>query len=113
MIRKLPIDSIGRYERELYAFVDARHAELWNELRSKGNNGKEWDGLVARIASTLAPDGVVALCHWRHRVEGWVLDADDVHRRFADGSLPPLQATYRDRDVEIHVHAADWPDHER
>jgi LmbE family N-acetylglucosaminyl deacetylase/SAM-dependent methyltransferase len=71
------------------------------------------DGLVARIASTLAPDGVVALCHWRHRVEGWVLDADDVHRRFADGSLPPLQATYRDRDVEIHVRAADWPDHER
>ncbi|HEX3223661.1 MAG TPA: PIG-L family deacetylase [Nocardioides sp.] len=71
------------------------------------------DGLVDRIASALAPDGVVALCHWVHRVEGWVLDADDVHRRFADGSLPPLQATYRDRDLEIHVHAADWPDHEQ
>ena len=56
---------------------------------------------------------MVTLCHWRHPVEGWVLDADDVHRRFTDGSLPPLQATYRDRDLEIHVHAPDWPDHEQ
>ena len=71
------------------------------------------DGLVGRIASTLAIDGVVVLCHWRHPVEGWVLDADDVHRRFAEGPLPPVQATYLDRDVEIRVHADEWPDHQR
>ncbi len=53
----LPIDSIGRYERELYAFVDARHGELWNELRSKGNNSKEWDGLVTRMKAVLGEFG--------------------------------------------------------
>ncbi len=72
----------------------------------------ELDALVERIVATLAPGGVVVLCHWRHEVEGWVLGADDVHRRFEDSRLPPLSATYRDRDVEIRVHAAEhgWPD---
>ena len=61
---------------------------------------------------SLDPAGVVVLCHWRHRVEGWVLDADEVHTRFEDSRLPALSATYRDRDVEIRVHAHDdgWPD---
>jgi len=72
----------------------------------------ELDALVERIVATLAPGGVVVLCHWRHEVEGWVLGADDVHRRFEDSRLPPLSATYRDRDVEIRVHADErgWPD---
>ena len=72
----------------------------------------ELDALVDRIVATLAPDGVVVLCHWRHQVDGWVLDADDVHRGFEDARLPPLSATYRDRDVEIRVHAEEhgWPD---
>jgi LmbE family N-acetylglucosaminyl deacetylase/SAM-dependent methyltransferase len=71
------------------------------------------DGLVRRIASSLTPAGVVALCHWRHPVEGWVLDAADVHQRFESGPIPPLRAEYRDRDVEIRVHAGIWPDHDR
>jgi LmbE family N-acetylglucosaminyl deacetylase/SAM-dependent methyltransferase len=72
----------------------------------------ELDVLVQRIAGSLAPDGVLVLCHWRHRVEGWVLEAEDVHRRFEDSGLPPVQATYRDQDVEIRVHApqTSWPD---
>ncbi len=68
------------------------------------------DALVDRVAAGLARDGVVALCHWRHPVEGWVADADDVHRRFHEGPLPPLQADYRDRDFEIRVHADHWPE---
>ncbi|MDX6357458.1 MAG: hypothetical protein QOH37_512 [Nocardioidaceae bacterium] len=68
------------------------------------------DALVDRISTGLTRDGVVALCHWRHPVEGWVSDADDVHRRFLEGSLPTLQAEYRDRDVEIRVHSEHWPD---
>jgi SAM-dependent methyltransferase len=71
------------------------------------------DGLVRRISSSLTADGVVALCHWRHPVEGWVLDAAGVHQRFETGRIPPLQAEYRDRDVEIRVHAGAWPDHDR
>ncbi len=72
----------------------------------------ELDLLVHRIAGSLAPDGVLVLCHWRHEVEGWVLGADDVHRGFESSGIPELQATYRDRDVEIRVHAPDhgWPD---
>ena len=65
--------------------------------------------LVTRVAGSLMPDGVVVLCHWRHRVEGWVMDAERVHAGFEDDRLPPLQATYRDRDVELRVHAATWP----
>ncbi|HZL16228.1 MAG TPA: F0F1 ATP synthase subunit alpha [Polyangia bacterium] len=53
----LPVDSLGRYERELYAFVDARHGELWTELRSKGNNGKAWDGLQALMKTALTAFG--------------------------------------------------------
>jgi LmbE family N-acetylglucosaminyl deacetylase/SAM-dependent methyltransferase len=68
------------------------------------------DVLVERVSTGLTRDGVVVLCHWRHPVEGWVADADDVHRRFHEGPLPPLQAEYRDRDVEIRVHAEHWPE---
>ena len=80
------------------------------------------EDLVRRVGRDLSADGVVVLCHWRHRVEGWPLDADAVHAGFEAGSatrdlpelpeLPELQATYRDRDVEIRVHAATsgWPD---
>jgi hypothetical protein len=44
-----------------------------------------------------------------------VLDASDVHQRFQDSRLPPVAATYRDRDVEIVVLAANdsWPDPEQ
>lgn len=75
----------------------------------------ELDSLVQRITGSLGPDGVVVLCHWRHPVEGWVLEADDVHRRFEDSGLPGLKATYQDRDVEIRVHAVahGWPDPRR
>ena len=73
----------------------------------------ELETLISRIARLPGPAGVVVLCHWRHRVEGWLLDADEVHTSFEDSRLPGLSATYRDRDVEIRVHAYDdgWPDH--
>jgi LmbE family N-acetylglucosaminyl deacetylase/protein-L-isoaspartate O-methyltransferase len=69
--------------------------------------------VVSRVATCLDPDGVVVLCHWRHRVEGWVLTADDVHGAFATKALPPLQATYRDGDVELRVFARGWPEYDR
>ena len=70
------------------------------------------DVLVDKVGSTLTGDGVLVLCHWRHPVEGWVLDAEQVHAAFEDPRLPPLSATYRDRDFEIRVLARDagWPD---
>ena len=49
----LPIDSLGRYERELYAFVGARHPELWTEMQTKGNDSKSWDALQTRMKAAL------------------------------------------------------------
>src|SRR5437868_3931085 len=53
----LPVDSLSRYERDLFAFVDARHPELWAELKAKGNNGKAWDELVGTMKAALTEFG--------------------------------------------------------
>jgi F-type H+-transporting ATPase subunit alpha len=53
----LPIDSLGRYEQELYAFVEARHPELWTAMKADGNNSKAWDGLVGKMKVVLAAFG--------------------------------------------------------
>ena len=39
---------------------------------------RDLDGLVTRVRTSLAPEGVVALCHWRHEVVGWPLDGPAV-----------------------------------
>jgi F-type H+/Na+-transporting ATPase subunit alpha len=52
-----PIEALGRYERELYSFIDSKHPELWKELQSKGNNSKEWDNLVGQMRKVLAEFG--------------------------------------------------------
>jgi len=53
----LPIESLSRYERELYGFVDSRHPEFWSEMGSKGNDSKSWDGLVGRMKGLLSEFG--------------------------------------------------------
>jgi F-type H+-transporting ATPase subunit alpha len=53
----LPVEALSRYEQELYAFVEARHAGLWNELRTKGTDGKAWDGLVTSMRGVLTEFG--------------------------------------------------------
>ncbi|WP_265442721.1 bifunctional PIG-L family deacetylase/class I SAM-dependent methyltransferase [Flexivirga meconopsidis] len=63
-------------------------------------------GTIRRIGELLADDGVVALAHWRHPIDGWPLDAAAVHAAFAAAPLPPASAVYRDRDVEIVLHCA-------
>jgi len=64
-VDNIPLESLARYERDLFAFVDSRHTELWSEMRSKGTDGKAWDGLVTRMKGVLgefgkqfAPEGV-------------------------------------------------------
>jgi F-type H+-transporting ATPase subunit alpha len=53
----LPLESLARYERELFGFVDARQAQLWTDLRTKGTESKAWDGLVGQMKSVLAAFG--------------------------------------------------------
>ncbi|HEY0713497.1 MAG TPA: F0F1 ATP synthase subunit alpha, partial [Polyangia bacterium] len=56
-VDSLPIEALGRYERELLSFIDAKHPQLWTDLKAKGNNGKEWDNLVVQIKAVLAEFG--------------------------------------------------------
>ena len=53
----LPMESLGRYERELFGFVDTRQAQLWSDLRTKGTESKAWDGLVGQMKAVLAAFG--------------------------------------------------------
>lgn len=64
---------------------------------------RDLEGLVERVRACLTDDGVLVLCHWRHRVEGWVLDGPDVHRVVAAAGLGDVLGTWVDRDVEILV----------
>jgi F-type H+-transporting ATPase subunit alpha len=32
---KFPVDSLGRYEQELYAFLEASHADIFKEIVEK------------------------------------------------------------------------------
>lgn len=64
------------------------------------------DALVDRVAGCLDDDGAVVLCHWRHPVRGWPLDADAVHRAFDAPALPPRAASYADGNVRLELRAA-------
>ncbi len=73
---------------------------------------RDLDELAERIEGSLAPDGVLLLCHWRHRVVGWPLNGGQVHAAVEKAQLRPVQARYSERDFEALVLCADeaWPD---
>jgi F-type H+-transporting ATPase subunit alpha len=56
-VDNLPIDSLGRYERDLYAFVDSRHAGLFGEIATKGTDKKAWNDLTTKMKSVLTEFG--------------------------------------------------------
>src|SRR5882757_4109558 len=53
-VDNLPIEALDRFERELYAFVDGRHPDLWKDLTAKGNDGKQFDALQARMRAVVS-----------------------------------------------------------
>ena len=61
------------------------------------------DDLVGRIRRSLAPDGVLVLCHWRHDIAGWPLDGPLVHTVMTRADVRPVLARYEDRDFELLV----------
>ena len=67
---------------------------------------RDLDELVTRVGDSLAADGVVVLCHWRHEVVGWPFDGPAVHQTFTRARIRPVAARYGDRDVELLVLAA-------
>ena len=70
---------------------------------------EELAALFERIEATLLPGGTLALCHWRHPIDGWELDGDTVHAaarrqlRWADAGL------YRERDFVLEILRAPEP----
>ena len=56
-VDNIPIEALGRYERELYSFIDSKHPQVWTELKAKAANGKEWDNLVAQMRKVLTEFG--------------------------------------------------------
>ncbi|MBF4161588.1 PIG-L family deacetylase [Nocardioides acrostichi] len=74
----------------------------------------ELRGLVARVRDSLTAEAVVLLCHWRHPVYGWPLDADAVHTAFVDDltgdGTARVAVRHVERDVEVVVLATGgWP----
>ena len=63
--------------------------------------------LIGRIVGSLAADGVVLLCHWRHPIDGWELDGDAVHQQFRSSSGLRVQARLEEEDflLELFGHA--------
>ncbi|MDA8455710.1 class I SAM-dependent methyltransferase [Acidovorax sp. GBBC 3334] len=64
------------------------------------------DRLAQRVRGALAPDGVVAACHWRPPIAGCALAGDAVHERLAQqlALRRALQAT--DADFRLDVWTA-------
>ena len=46
----LPVSALGRYERELYAFLDAKHPEVLSGIREKKELS---DDVVAKLDGAL------------------------------------------------------------
>ncbi|QDY89488.1 bifunctional PIG-L family deacetylase/class I SAM-dependent methyltransferase [Arthrobacter sp. UKPF54-2] len=70
---------------------------------------EELAALFDRVETALLPGGTLALCHWRHPIDGWELDGDTVHAaarrqlRWADAGL------YRERDFVLEILRAPEP----
>lgn len=64
---------------------------------------EELDLALRRSVDSLAEDGLLLLCHWRHPVEGWPLDGDTVHA--AAVGLPELEvvASHVEQDFRVDV----------
>jgi F-type H+/Na+-transporting ATPase subunit alpha len=48
-----PVEMLGRYETELYAFVDTSKREVMAEIAKKGTDGKAFDGLAEKMRAVL------------------------------------------------------------
>ena len=68
---------------------------------------RDLDDVVEKIRATLAPDGVLVLCHWRHEITGWPLDGPAVHAAMVAAGVRPVVARYVDRDFELLVLTAE------
>jgi LmbE family N-acetylglucosaminyl deacetylase/SAM-dependent methyltransferase len=63
----------------------------------------EFEQLLERIRSSMAPGGTLLLCHWRHPVSGWELDGDSVHALARDRLRWRTAGLYQERDFVLET----------
>ncbi|MEO8543444.1 MAG: SAM-dependent methyltransferase [Burkholderiaceae bacterium] len=63
--------------------------------------------LVVCIGQSLLGAGTVLACHWRHPVEGFAFNGDDVHQTLHAGLMLPRVVHHEERDLVIDVWCAD------
>jgi len=52
-VDQYPVEVLGRYETELYAFVDTSKRDVMTEIAKKGTDGKAYDGLAEKMRAVL------------------------------------------------------------
>lgn len=67
----------------------------------------ELSALYQRVVTALSPAGTLLLCHWRHAIDGCVLDGDAVHAAFAANVDWCRLVQHREPDLLLDVWSAD------
>jgi len=52
-VDQYPVEILGRYEKELYQFVDTAKRDVMTEIAQKGTDGKAYDGLAEKMRAVL------------------------------------------------------------
>ena len=66
--------------------------------------------LIVSAEESLADDGVIVLCHWRHPVVGWPLDGPRVHELWRGATRLGVVAEHTEADFLLEV-LGDTTDH--
>ncbi|WP_064722701.1 bifunctional PIG-L family deacetylase/class I SAM-dependent methyltransferase [Paenarthrobacter nicotinovorans] len=64
---------------------------------------EELTELLARIHASTRPGGTLLLCHWRHPISGWQLDAEAVHAMARTQLEWPTHGLYREKDFMFEI----------
>ncbi|MGF6834093.1 LmbE family N-acetylglucosaminyl deacetylase [Paenarthrobacter sp. TE4293] len=64
---------------------------------------EELTELLARIQASTRPGGTLLLCHWRHPISGWQLDAESVHAMARTQLGWPTHGLYQEKDFMLEV----------
>lgn len=64
---------------------------------------EELTELLAKIEASTRPGGTLLLCHWRHPISGWELDAEAVHAMARNQLGWSTHGLYREKDFMLEV----------
>lgn len=67
-------------------------------------SSQDWDRVIAATVASLAPDGVVLLCHWRHPAVEHITPAEQVHAAaLSSPALPTRLVQHVEEDFLLDV----------